>query len=80
MKSSILCIIALTLFTLIADVVQASQEVVDAARAERLEEVRTLIEFGADTNLPQGDGATALHWAVYWENSAFFRYFIVWYE
>ena len=69
MKSSIVCIIGLTLFTLIADVVQASQEVVDAARAESLEEVRTLIESGADTNLPQGDGATALHWAVYWENS-----------
>ncbi len=30
--------------------------------------VRVLVEQGADVNVPQGDGTTALHWAAYWDD------------
>ena len=29
---------------------------------------RTLLKQGVDVNAPQGDGATALHWAAYWDD------------
>ena len=29
---------------------------------------RTLLKQGVDVNVPQGDGATALHWAAYWDD------------
>ncbi len=37
------------------------------AKARDLEAVRALLERGADVNAPQGDGATALHWAAHWD-------------
>src|ERR1700722_7391443 len=42
---------------------------VDAARHQNWEEVRALLKQHADVNAPQGDGATVLHWAVYWDDS-----------
>ena len=38
---------------------------IDAARRVDVDAVRRLIEQGADVNLPQADGATALHWAAH---------------
>ncbi|MEE2637880.1 MAG: ankyrin repeat domain-containing protein, partial [Acidobacteriota bacterium] len=41
---------------------------IDATRAQEIDTVRTLILSGADVTARQGDGATALHWAVHWEH------------
>jgi ankyrin repeat protein len=43
----------------------AGADVADAAMRGDLEAVRALIARTADVNATQGDGATALHWAVY---------------
>jgi uncharacterized protein len=43
----------------------AGAEVADAAMRGDLAAVRALVAKKADVNAPQGDGATALHWAVY---------------
>jgi ankyrin repeat protein len=44
--------------------------VVDAAKARDLVTLRTLIAARADVTVPQGDGATALHWAAHWDDAA----------
>ena len=41
------------------------QPLVEAARSRDGEAVRALLGQQADVNARQGDGATALHWAVY---------------
>ncbi len=41
----------------------------DAAKQQDWAAVQELLRSGADINLTQGDGATALHWAVYWNDS-----------
>ena len=41
---------------------------VEAAAKADVVEVRALIQQGDDVNAPYGDGATALHWAVHWDN------------
>jgi ankyrin repeat protein len=48
-----------------AQVRAATAEVADAAMRGDLAAMRTLLAKKADVNAPQGDGATALHWAVY---------------
>ena len=40
-------------------------ELVTAVKAQDRERVRVLLVQGADVNAPQGDGATALHWAAH---------------
>src|SRR5689334_12505923 len=40
-------------------------DVADAAMKRDKAVLRTLIQQKADVNVPQSDGATALHWAVY---------------
>ena len=45
----------------------ADQPLADAARYADWGVVRALIEQGADVDARQGDGATALHWAAYWD-------------
>ena len=40
---------------------------VEAVKAQRWEAVRPLLADGTDVNATQGDGATALHWAVHWD-------------
>jgi ankyrin repeat protein len=42
----------------------------DAAERGDMALVRTLLDGGADVNLPQVDGLTALHWAVYHDDVA----------
>ena len=38
---------------------------IDAVRARNLDRVRALLAERVNVNAPQGDGATALHWAVH---------------
>jgi ankyrin len=46
------------------------QRLVDAAKRQDKQAVQSLLKQGVDVNAPQGDGATALHWAVYWDDAA----------
>jgi ankyrin repeat protein len=49
-------------------VTAADVRVADAAQRQDWTAVRTLLKAKADVNAPQGDGATALHWAAHWDN------------
>jgi uncharacterized protein len=51
-----------------APVIAADLTVVEAAKAKNTDSLRALIKAGADVNAPQGDGATALHWAAHWDD------------
>ena len=42
--------------------------VADAAKTQDVAAVRELVRQKADINGPQGDGATALHWAAHWDH------------
>jgi ankyrin repeat protein len=42
--------------------------VADAAERRDLETLQALVKQGADPNAAQPDGATALHWAVHWDD------------
>src|SRR5688572_18167334 len=46
------------------------RRVVEAAKARDLPTIRTLLSAKADVTVPQGDGATALHWATHWDDGA----------
>ena len=54
-----------------APVEAASDDVplIEAVRAQDLARVRALVRQRADVNAPQGDGATALHWAVHLDDA-----------
>ena len=43
---------------------------IEAARRADPQSIRALLKEGVDVNAPQGDGATALHWAVHLEDLA----------
>ena len=43
-------------------------QLVDAAQRQDREEIRSLLQQGADVNTQQADGATALHWAAHWDD------------
>ena len=43
---------------------------VEAVRSKDVNAVRALLKSGIDVNAPQGDGATALHWAVHYDDLA----------
>ena len=45
-------------------------QLIDAIRAQDAARATVLIKQGVDVNATQPDGATALHWAVHWENAA----------
>jgi ankyrin repeat protein len=47
-----------------------SSPLIDAVKQQDVTAVRELLQKRADVNLPSGDGATALHWAVYGDNGA----------
>lgn len=46
---------------------------VEAVRQGDAAAVRTLVRAGADVNRPEGDGATALHWATYADSAELVR-------
>ena len=48
-------------------VLASDQPLPDAARNAEWGVVRALVEQGGDVTARQGDGATALHWAAYWD-------------
>ena len=50
-----------------AAAVGADGGLADAAKARDWPRVAALIEAGADVDARQADGATALHWAAYWD-------------
>ncbi len=47
--------------------------VADAVKQRDQLAIRALLDQGVDVNTPQLDGATALHWAVYWNDHATVR-------
>jgi len=46
----------------------ADQRLADAARIQDRRAVEALLQQRADVNGTQGDGSTALHWAVHWDD------------
>lgn len=44
--------------------------IVDAAEKKDVQAVTALVKQGADVNVAQGDGGTALHWAAHWDDVA----------
>ena len=46
----------------------ADYRVADAMKRQDASAVQMLVAAGADVNAPQRDGATALHWAAYWDD------------
>lgn len=48
----------------------ADIRLVEAAKAQKVDLVRSLLEKHADPNASSPDGATALHWAAYWDDAA----------
>lgn len=46
-----------------------ASDLIDATRAQDLSAVNALLQAGSDPNTTQPDGATALHWAVFRDNT-----------
>ena len=46
---------------------QARETAADAAERRDVDALRAALKQGANPNTPQADGATALHWAVHWD-------------
>ena len=63
----VVALVTVTLLLATAAVAHAGAEpdLIAAVRAGDAAGVRTLLAAGADANAPQGDGATALHWAAH---------------
>src|SRR5689334_18286743 len=70
MKTRHLIAIGITVMGAPAGFAAGRSDVADAAMRGDSAAVRTLITQGADVNARQGDGSTALHWAVYKGNLA----------
>lgn len=49
---------------------EPNRRVADAARARDVKALTAMIRQKADVNVPQSDGATALHWAAHWDDAA----------
>ena len=47
---------------------ESDLQLVQAARSRDWDAVAALLRAGADANVPQADGATALHWAAHWND------------
>lgn len=47
---------------------ESKLQIVSAVKRKDMSALRALLEQGADVNVPEGDGATALHWAAYWDD------------
>ena len=62
--------IALCAFTLGVGAAGVDLRLIDAVKARKAEAVRSLLKEHVDINARQGDGATALHWAVHLDDAA----------
>jgi len=49
-----------------ATAADADKRLIDAVRTQDRELIRALVAAHVDVNVPQADGATALHWAMHW--------------
>ncbi len=49
---------------------EAVSPLIEAAKTQDLDAVRSLLAEGVDVNARQADEATALHWAAHWEHQA----------
>ena len=58
----------LALVTVTARAGAADLPLVDAAAQQNWQQVRTLLDAGADVNTPRADGVTALLWAAHWND------------
>ncbi len=47
---------------------ESDVQLVQAAKSRDWDTVAALLRQGADANVPQADGATALHWAAHWND------------
>src|SRR5206468_10284519 len=65
-KRAIACGVAVLLC--LANLWAASSNIADAAMKKDAAAVRLLLQQRADVNAAQADGATALHWAVHWDD------------
>lgn len=65
--SATICAFLLVTFSLPARP-QENYELIAAARGENIQLIEELLDAGSDVNVTQGDGATALHWAVHRNN------------
>jgi ankyrin len=60
----------------IASLGAAGTPLIDAVRSRDADRVRSLVKGRADVNAPQGDGSTALHWAVHLDEAVLVDYLI----
>ena len=60
----------------IASLGAAGTPLIDAVRSRDADRVRSLVKGRADVNAPQGDGSTALHWAVHLDDAVLVDYLI----
>ncbi len=60
------CCVALLLSA--GSVGAATSEIADAVMKRDMTALRVLLAKGSDSNVPQPDGATALHWAAHWDD------------
>ena len=68
-----LCRTGFWLVPVLATAVSAAEpdrRVADAAKARDVKALAALVRQKADVNVPQADGATALHWAAHWDDAA----------
>ena len=72
MRLSVSCAIALSAVLLIAATPVSARDLrlIEAAKGRDVQAVQALLKQGADVNAPQGDGGTALHWAVHRDDLA----------
>src|SRR5713226_7703857 len=66
MKTKAWAVLALVTLARLASAADA--ELVDAAKGQNPAAVKELVKRGADVNVSEPDGATALHWAVHWND------------
>lgn len=61
-------LMALALLTTNSLAAGRDAQLADAAERKDWPAITALLDAGADPDIPHGDGATALHWAVHWDN------------
>ena len=64
MRLKIVSVVALIVL-LASSVPAAENSLVDAVKQKNATAVKALLQKRVDVNAPEGDGATALHWAAY---------------
>ena len=69
-RSWVLAVTALVLTTAASVAAQGDLRLIEAAKRQDGQIARALLKQGIDVNATQGDGASALHWAVYRDDLA----------